>query len=91
MFGVGSELADGDGQDKRLRDERLYAPVLRGAQHVLRYVLRQVLHVRPHLRASAGARVCLVWVLSWQMAMGKTSTILSPVLPSFTAPGPLEE
>jgi len=34
-------LENGDRQDKHL-----YAPVLRGAQHVLCYVLRQVLHVR---------------------------------------------
>jgi len=38
-------LADGDGQDKHLHDKHLRAPVLRGSQHALRHVLRQVLHV----------------------------------------------
>jgi len=40
-------LAGGDGQDKHLHDEQLHVPVLRGAQHVLRNVLRQALLVRP--------------------------------------------
>ena len=41
------DLADDDGRDKHLHDEKLNVPVLRGAQHVLRYVLRQALLVRP--------------------------------------------
>ena len=33
-------------EDDACNDEYLRAPVLRGAQHVLRHVLRHVLHVR---------------------------------------------
>ena len=41
------DLADDDGQDKHLHDEQLRVPVLRGAQHILRHVLREALFVLP--------------------------------------------
>ena len=43
-----------------------------------------------HLRASVGARVCLAWVLSWQMTMVKTINsqhVFRPILSGTTAPG----
>ena len=51
-------LADNDGKDKHknLQDEHLKAPVLRGARHVLRHVLRQVLHV--HGPRAALSSIC---------------------------------
>jgi len=41
-----------------------------------------------HLRASVGARVCLAWVLGWQMAMDKINAFTMSIftLPSFVAP-----
>ena len=48
--------------DDRHHNKHLRAPVLRGAQHVLRRVLRSVLHVSPKGKRGGEARVCWAWV-----------------------------
>ena len=81
VLGAGSELADDDGEDKHLHDKHLQSPVLRGAQHVLRHVLRQVSHERPSrvtlgqawkmTRAGGGAAVAAVAVVVVVVSGGK--------------------
>jgi len=90
LFFTCHPMEDDDGQDNHL-----YAPVLRGAQHVLRHVLCRVLHVfvlhvSPPTGKRGGRHACVgrgfrCWKMTMERRKGR-STMNTFALPSFAAP-----